>query len=260
MPQGGDYLKKSRSGHRMSRTVVTDDIYCGSTGGMMVILCLSERSLFLGNTQTFLYQKVSDLCVYLLNGELYEKMGRMQYKICVSGSAATDHPEEILNLARALGAAIARAGHVVLTGATTGIPHEAARGAKEAGGISIGFSPALSQSEHVRKYRLPTSHMDLIVYTGFGYSGRNLFVVRASEAVIFLSGRIGTLNEFTNAFEDRKPIGVLLDTGGTSQLIDEIVDVAKRGQGLIVYDDNPEKLLVKVLELIQSEKRVRLKR
>ena len=102
--------------------------------------------------------------------------------------------------------------------------------------------------------------MDLIVYTGFGYSGRNLFLVRSSEAVIFLSGRIGTLNEFTNAFEDRKPIGVLLDTGGTSQLIDEIVDVAKRGQGLIVYDDNPEKLLVKVLELIQSEKRVRLKR
>jgi uncharacterized protein (TIGR00725 family) len=176
----------------------------------------------------------------------------MQFKICVSGSAICDDPIAEAK-AKELGREIAKAGAVTLTGATTGYPYVSAVGAKEEGGVVIGFSPAMSYKEHAKKYRLPIDHHDLIVYTGFGYSGRNLFLVRSSDAVMHVAGRIGTLNEFTSAFEDKKVIGVLLGTGGTSVLIDDIVDIANRGSGRIVYDDNPAVLVRRVLTLLRKE-------
>jgi len=80
----------------------------------------------------------------------------------------------------------------------------------------IGFSPAASEKAHVKSYRLPTDFHDVIVYTGFNYSGRNLILTRSSDAVIIICGRMGTLNEFSIAFEDNKPIGVLTGSGGTA--------------------------------------------
>ena len=177
----------------------------------------------------------------------------LKYKVCISGSAVTNEPPTVKEKAKALGRELAGQRVAVLTGATTGYPYYAAVGAKEAGGVTIGFSPAMSYKEHTKKYRLPVDHHDLIVYTGFGYSGRNLFLVRSADAVIHIAGRIGTLNEFTSAFEDRKVIGVLLGTGGTSVLIDDIVDVADLGPGKIVYDDDPEALVEKVVALMKKE-------
>ncbi len=75
--------------------------------------------------------------------------------------------------AKELGREIARQGAVLVTGATTGFPMWAAMGAKEVGGISIGFSPASTEREHIEAYKLPLDYMDLIVYTGFGYPGRD---------------------------------------------------------------------------------------
>ncbi len=175
-----------------------------------------------------------------------------QYKICVSGSAVLNEPKA-KEKAIELGRAIARAGAITLTGATTGYPYLSAVGAKEEDGTVIGFSPAMSYKEHTKKYRLPIDGHDMIVYTGFGYSGRNLFLIRSADAVIHVSGRIGTLNEFTSAFEDRKVIGVLTGTGGTSILIDDIVELAERGPGKIVYDDNPETLVEKIIKLLDKE-------
>ncbi len=175
-----------------------------------------------------------------------------QYKICVSGSAVINEPEAKEKTLE-LGREIARQGALLLTGATTGFPYLAAIGAKEAGGMSIGFSPAMNMREHTRKFRLPIDHHDLIVYTGFGYSGRNLFLVRSADAVIHVAGRIGTLNEFTSAFEDRKVIGVLLGTGGTSALIDDIIDISHRGPGKVIYEEDPATLVKRIIELIKKE-------
>ncbi|TSC66058.1 MAG: hypothetical protein CEO22_241 [Candidatus Berkelbacteria bacterium Gr01-1014_85] len=175
-----------------------------------------------------------------------------QYKICVSGSAVADE-SAVKEKAKALGRAIAENDAILLTGATTGYPYLSAIGTKEAGGMVIGFSPGMGYKEHSKKYRLPTDYHDLIVYTGFGYSGRNLFLIRSSDAVIHIAGRIGTLNEFTSAFEDRKVIGVLLGTGGTSALIDDIIDIAERGPGKVVYDDDPDILIAKVMKLLRKE-------
>lgn len=180
----------------------------------------------------------------------------MKYKICVSGAAVTDHcSPDAMEKTKELGREIVRQGCVLTTGATIGVPLWAAIGTKEEGGFSIGLSPAYSEIEHVKKYKLPTDYFDIIIYTGFGYSGRNLFLTRASDAVITVCGRIGTLNEFTIAFEDHKPIGVLLETGGIADEIQEIVDECKRPNPKIVYDSDPKKLIEKVIKLIEEEKK-----
>lgn len=178
----------------------------------------------------------------------------LKYKICVSGAAETGHCSvDALDKARELGHEIANHNCVLVTGATTGFPLWAAMGMKEKGGISIGVSPASTEYEHVEKYQLPLDHLDLIIYTGFGYSGRNLLLTRSADAVIIGCGRIGTLNEFTIAFEDGKPIGILTGTGGTADVIEEIVAVSNR-KAPIVYDNDPRALLEKLLTLIQEEK------
>lgn len=177
-----------------------------------------------------------------------------KYKICISGAADTGHcAPDALEKAKQIGREIARHGAVLNTGATTGFPLWAAIGAKEEGGISIGFSPAETEREHVEKYQLPVDHFDIIVYTGFGYSGRNLMLTRASDAIIIGCGRIGTLNEFTIGFEDGKPLGVLIKTGGTADMIEDIIKQSHR-KGNVVYDADPKVLVEKVIELIKKEK------
>jgi len=183
----------------------------------------------------------------------------LKYKLCVSGAAETGHcAVDALDKGKELGREIVRHNSVLVTGATTGFPFWSAIGAKEEGGISIGLSPAATEKEHVLQYKLPTDYFDIIIYTGFGFSGRNLLLTRSSDAVIVGCGRMGTLNEFTIAFEDDKPIGVLIGTGGTADEIASIVEKSHRGPGKIVYDTDPKTLVEKVLELVRVEKVVEI--
>ena len=180
----------------------------------------------------------------------------LKYKICISGAAETGLCAiDALEKAEQMGRMIAEAGLVLVTGATTGIPYWAAKGAKEAGGIVIGLSPAVSELAHIKSYHLPVDYHDLIIYTGFDYSGRNLLLTRSADAVITICGRMGTLNEFTIAFEDKKPVGVLTGTGGMADSLKDIVDKAHRGPGKTVFDPDPKKLLEKLLLLIDETKK-----
>ena len=178
-----------------------------------------------------------------------------KYKICVSGSAALDPcTPKAKELAKEVGRQIVKQGAILLTGATTGIPYWAAVGANEANGISIGFSPAGTEKEHVKVYRLPTDMFDVIVYTGFGYAGRNLLLTRASDAVITICGRMGTLNEFTVAFEDKKPLGVLEGSGGTADKIDYLLKGGYRGKKKVIASTYPDVLIREIIKMIKLEK------
>jgi uncharacterized protein (TIGR00725 family) len=176
-------------------------------------------------------------------------------KFCISGAAETGHcAPDALEKTKELGRAVIKSGAVLVTGATTGAPYWAAIGAKETGGFVIGISPASSEIEHVKKYKLPLDYHDIIIYTGFGYSGRNLFLTRAADAVLITCGRMGTLNEFTIAFEDSKPIGVLVGTGGMADELEELLAKAHRGKTGVVFDSDPQKLIKKVTELVMKDK------
>lgn len=191
------------------------------------------------------------------NNKNSHRFGRYQikHKIVVSGAAETGHcTKDALEKAELLGRELAKAGIILITGATTGVPYWAAKGVKEEGGTVFGVSPAVSEAEHIKIYRLPIDYHDAIFFTGFDYAGRNLILVRAADALIFICGRIGTLNEFTIAFEDRKIIGVLEGTGGIADEIRELITKSHRGPGKVAFSNDPKELLKTVLEMIEKEK------
>ena len=181
-----------------------------------------------------------------------------RFKICVSGAADTAHcGEKSFEVAYNLGKEVARHNCILVEGATTGFPYFAAKGAKQAGGTVIGFSPAMSEKEHVGRYKLPTDYKDMIIYTGLGYSGRNLILTRAADAVISGCGRMGTINEFTIAFEDKKPLGILEGSWDTDELIKAIVEKSYRADEMkdkIIFESDPKILVEKLIEVIKKDK------
>lgn len=178
----------------------------------------------------------------------------MNYAICVSGAASGKTVKSSSELAERLGAEIAKKGHMVTTGATVGLPFYAAKAAKEAGGMSIGFSPASSLREHVAKYRLPIGVFDFINFTGMHYVGRDIHLVQSSDAIITVGGRFGSLHEFTTALESRMPCGVLTGSGGTADIIDELMErLEPINKDMVIFDDNPERLVQTIIKMLDVE-------
>lgn len=183
------------------------------------------------------------------------KNSHEQIKICVSGAAEMEHCGiESMELAKELGREIAKQGAILVTGATTGFPFYSAMGVKEEGGISIGFSPASTEKEHLDVYKLPLDYMDLIIYTGFGYPGRDLLLTRSVDAVICGCGRIGTIHEFTVAFEDDKTIGIFEGPWETDEELKEIVAKSHKPYSKIVSNGDPKKLVSEVIEMVKKYK------
>jgi uncharacterized protein (TIGR00725 family) len=143
-------------------------------------------------------------------------MGR-PYLIAVIGKSNKDPDDppsaEALNAAELVGANIAGAGAILITGGLSGVMEAASRGAKRANGLVIGMLPGFKKDD-ANKY------VDVAITTGMGWM-RNTLVVRAADAVIMISGGIGTLNELTIAYQD-KPTVILEHTGSWSDRIREI--------------------------------------
>ena len=177
-----------------------------------------------------------------------------KYQICVSGAAAGNTVEASHLLAYALGAAIAKSGHTLTTGATIGLPEYAARGAKDHGGLSIGFSPAASIREHVMSYRLPVADFDYINFTNMDYVGRDVYLVRSSDALITVGGRMGSLHEFTTAIESHKFCAVLLGSGGAADFIPTILDRLPVPEHThVIYDTDPDRIVQQVVAFLDNE-------
>ena len=177
-----------------------------------------------------------------------------KYQICVSGAAKGKSVETGHKLAAEIGAAIAKAGHSLMTGATTGLPNYAAQGYKKAGGkMSLGLSPAATKVEHVLKYRLPTEDYDAILYTGLHYGGRDALLINSADAVITIGGRLGTLHEFTIAAETHTPIGVLEGAGGISEQIEELLKLLPNAKPeLVIFEEDPDELIAKLTRMLDK--------
>ncbi|MDE2031231.1 MAG: hypothetical protein KGI58_03190 [Patescibacteria group bacterium] len=184
-----------------------------------------------------------------------DKHNHLKIKIGVSGAAETGTcGAHALDDAKELGRQIILQGGVLVTGATTGFPLWSAMGAKEMKGVSIGLSPAANESEHVNTYRLPIDYMDLIIYTGFGFPGRDLLFTRSCDAIILGCGRVGTIHEFTIAFEDGKPIGILEGEWDTSDTIREIIARSNRPNDHIIFEKDSKILIQKIIEMVSKNK------
>jgi uncharacterized protein (TIGR00725 family) len=90
-----------------------------------------------------------------------------------------------------VGKEIARQGAILLCGGLGGVMEAASRGAKEAGGLTVGILPGASASE-------ANAHITLRIVTDMGHA-RNVVLVRSADAVIAVSGGYGTLSEIAIA-------------------------------------------------------------
>jgi uncharacterized protein (TIGR00725 family) len=175
----------------------------------------------------------------------------MRTKVGVMGSAEAAASQVLSDKAIALGRVIAASDAILLTGATTGLVYATGKAAHDAGAMHIGVSPAADESEHVERYGLPTDACDAIIYTGFGLKGRNVVLVRSCDVVLFISGSIGSLNEFTIAYDEGKVIGCLTGTGGVADEVERLVEIFKKEtKARVFYDDDPERLLDTCLAVI----------
>lgn len=181
-------------------------------------------------------------------------MKSQKITISVSGAAEIAHcGPSVIPLAKEIGREIARQGAQIITGATSGFPMYAAEGAKEAGGFSFGLSPAGSKKEHIEVYRLPLKALDAVVYTGFGFPGRDLMLVRSSDASVIGCGRIGTIHEFTVAWEANMPLGVLEGEWATDEVIRNIIDNSNRENPNVIFEKDPKILIEKLIAMVRKQ-------
>ncbi|MBV9408842.1 MAG: hypothetical protein JO164_08450 [Candidatus Eremiobacteraeota bacterium] len=165
------------------------------------------------------------------------------------GSAGGVLTEPQLALARRLGRRIAEKDCVIVTGACPGLPHAAVLGATDAGGVSLGVSPARSREEHVGVFESPLDPYTAIVFTGSGLMGRETHNIHSSDLVLFVGGRSGTLGEFAIAYDEGKLIGVLRDSGGISNDFANIAKLVEKNTGAtMIEDDDPERLVDRCLD------------
>ena len=181
-------------------------------------------------------------------------MHRPAIKIGVMGSASTsiavEGRQRVDELAVRLGKKIAAAACVLITGELDGIPGRVVEVHRQHGGLSVGISPAHSASEHAALYDTPPCPSTVVIYSGFGFKGRNVIAVRSADIVILVSGGIGTLNEFTIAYDEGKVIGLLQGTGGAADCAQTLLDtLLVRPTGAIVLaDPDPEPLIDRCIE------------
>ena len=131
--------------------------------------------------------------------------------VAVIGSAQCSI--EVAVLAEKVGMELARRGAVLVCGGRGGVMEAACRGAKAAGGMTVGILPGTERSQ-------ANPYVDVPIVTGLG-EARNAIVVRTAEAVIAISGGFGTLSEIGLARKMGRPV-VGLETwdlcqGGSSE-------------------------------------------
>src|ERR1044072_5160379 len=183
----------------------------------------------------------------------------MKTKVGVMGAAAAESARletgnTLVDKAERLAPVIAGKDVLLLTGRTTGIFYLVGKTAHDAGSFHIGVSPASNEREHSELYKLPVDACDALIYTGFGLKGRNVVLVRSSDIVLFVSGAMGSLNEFTIAYDEGKIIGCLAGRGGGAGEGGDVMEkVGKRASTARVFtNEDPVKLLDDCMNALKS--------
>jgi uncharacterized protein (TIGR00725 family) len=112
-------------------------------------------------------------------------------------------PENIAEIAEAVGNGIASGGAVLICGGLSGVMEYACKGAKSAGGLTIGVLPGMNKDD-------ANEFVDIPIATGISIA-RNIIIVNTADVLIAIDGGYGTLSEIAFALNLRKPV-IALDT------------------------------------------------
>jgi uncharacterized protein (TIGR00725 family) len=129
-------------------------------------------------------------------GEVPGRRGPEAVAVAVVGSGSCG-PEDA-RLAEEVGRRLAEAGALVVTGGLGGVMAAACRGARAAGGTTVGLLPGKTRAE-------ANDWVSVALPTGLG-EGRNLLVVRAADALVAVGGEYGTLSEIALALKAGRPV------------------------------------------------------
>lgn len=168
-------------------------------------------------------------------------MGQNTMIISVIGGGDTP-PADALQMAEEVGGELARRGVTVVCGGLEGVMEAVCRGAKAAGGVTIGILPGDDPAE-------ANSWVDYPVCTGLGYA-RNVIVVKSGRAVIAIDGAYGTLSEIGHALGDGIPV-VGLNTWSLSR--------SGQPDGAIIPAKTPAEAVDKALEAAARRDKIRAK-
>ena len=108
--------------------------------------------------------------------------------VSIFGSARASRDHHAYATAREVGRLFARAGFAVVTGGGPGLMEAANRGAKEGGGVSIGFNIELPHEQ------APNEFLDLSLMFRHFYVRKTMFV-KVADGFVILPGGFGTLDE-----------------------------------------------------------------
>jgi len=122
----------------------------------------------------------------------------MDKRIFIAVIGESHASPEIAKLAEEVGAEIAKSNAVLVCGGLKGVMEAVAKGAKSAGGTTIGILPG-SRREDANPY------IDFPIVTGIGYA-RNKLVVKSGQVVIAVGGSYGTLSEIGFALGYKIPV------------------------------------------------------
>lgn len=183
----------------------------------------------------------------------------MKYKIGVFGSADGDL-ESIISKAHKLGEELGKRKVIVISGATTGLPQEASFVAHKHGAKLWGFSAGTDLASHNQLAPgLDSSIYSKLIYIPKDYEFassidvcrkyRNVTSTASCDAGIIISGRWGTMNEFTNLYDIGKIIGVLTGTGGIADELESMMKrITKPSKAKVLFDSNPKILVGKIFD------------
>jgi uncharacterized protein (TIGR00725 family) len=119
-------------------------------------------------------------------------------KIQIGVIGSTVCSNRIAEIAERTGFLIALSGAILVCGGKTGVMEAASRGAKAAGGITVGVLPGSSKKE-------ANPYTDVTIVTEMGHA-RNAIIARSSDCIIGISGGYGTLSEIALALKMDKPV------------------------------------------------------
>jgi uncharacterized protein (TIGR00725 family) len=114
-----------------------------------------------------------------------------------------------LKTAHAIGEEVARAGAVLVCGGLGGVMEAAARGARQAGGVTVGILPSDLASDSNPWISIP-------IVTDLGHA-RNVILVHTAEALLAVGGSYGTLSEIALALKIGVPVGAVGSWSATRQ-------------------------------------------
>lgn len=162
-------------------------------------------------------------------------------QILVIGHNDNGCTDEHKKTAYDVGGEVARSGSVLITGGMGGVMYAACRGARDAGGITVGIIP---QDDPL----LANPHCDIVIPTGMGLT-RDFLNALSADGIIIIGGGSGTLSEICAAYMHKKPMVAIRNMGGvTAQFIDGYVD--HRQNVKIVGADTPKEAVRKILDVL----------